>query len=313
MRPSIVGLPPKLDRAVAVDLTSQLRQLWSLQTGSPVGELDEDLGKLKRWFDPIATGERLRRELSNAPEAAPSASEPLFYMLPNNRALITPEGRAALTVIESACTAADPGDSVIYLDGQTLADVEAALVSTYRLWLRQRLDSVSGLLDHETSTLRPAAAGLLVTLLLNRNTAPERALPRPRERTKRTALEDALRVPAIAWSSEFTGKPASLEAFDLYRGWAIGELARRLGDTLHLGFHDRGLFIDPSHVDDAIDRLVADLKRRPDRLKARVPFAWSSLLNAYREVRPQLVSLGVAYDRASFTRHLGDRILAAMV
>lgn len=311
MTSAVLGLPSKIAREEAVALVSELRHLWSLQVGDPPGDLRDDLGKLKNWFDPIASGERLRRELGRAPDATTNVPDPLVYQLPGKKVLVTPEGRAALALIELACSSADPEAAVVYLDGPMLADVERTLVHTYRLWLRQRLDNVSSLLDHETSTLRPAAAGLLVTLLLNRNTAPERALPRPRDRAKRAALEEALRVPALAWSSKFTGRPASPEAFDLYRGWAIGELARRLGGALHLGFEDRGLFLDASHVDTAIDRVVSDLKRRPDRLRGRVPAAWTSLLGAYKEVRPQLVALGVAYDRAFFTKQLGDRILAA--
>src|SRR5438874_19402 len=131
MTSALLGLPSTLPRVEAVALAADLRQLWTLQVGVPPGDLHEDLIKLKTWFDPIATGERLRRVLAKAPEARQIAFDPLVYELPGERVLITPEGRAAITLLEDVCAGTDRNNTLVYFDGSALDAVEQAIARTY--------------------------------------------------------------------------------------------------------------------------------------------------------------------------------------
>lgn len=307
-----LGLDRVLEAEAAERLVAEITRLWIVQTGRSPGSLRDDLELLKRWFDPVASGERLRREVGRAPRREIAQIQPpLIYPINDEAVLVTPEGRVALDLLEAAI--ANPLGSTrrLLIDPELAARLMGELLVLYTGWCRQRLDGVVGLLTEETATLRPGAAGLLIVLLINRNTSAERAVPRPRNDTARRAIEYAIGTPAMAWTQEFTGRAPSGAAVDLYRGWAIGELARRLGPALHLGFDGPGIFIDESAVETAVGRLVADLERRPSNVRERVPASWAALLESYRQQRPVLASLGVAFELPSVTRALGDRLLAA--
>src|SRR5256885_10207583 len=49
-----------------------LDRTWTNMTGQHPGELNADLQLCKRWFDPIAQGHRLRRELAQVPSTTDS-------------------------------------------------------------------------------------------------------------------------------------------------------------------------------------------------------------------------------------------------
>lgn len=238
------------------------------------------------------------------------AHPPLIYPVGKTAVLVTPEGRVALELLDTAGMVPDSSARVL-IDPELAVELMAELMALYKGWSRQRLDGVAGLLSQETATLRPGAAGLLLVLLMNRNTSSERALPRPRDESARRAIESAIGSPAMAWTQEFTGRRPSGAGLDLYRGWAIGELARRLGPGLHLGFDQPGIFIEPTAVDTAVGRIVTDLQRRSAKARERVPSSWAALLDSYRQQRPVLASLGVAFELPSVTRQLGDRLFQA--
>lgn len=309
-----VGIPDLLPSAAAEELLESLEALWLAQIGVEPGELLGDLEALKRWFDPIASGERLRKALATVPVASDGSplQPPHIYRAGPDRVLITPEGRAAIEILRAAFSAATSltKPETLLLDMTSVDSVANALAKVYRSWSRRRLDGVVGLLRHETATLRPGAAGLLLVLLINRNTAKERALPRPKNPQQRMAVETAIREPALAWASAFTGRRASGAGMDLYRGWAVGELARRLGSTIHLGFGECGIYIDEDAVPVARQRLLDDLEKRPVRSRQRIPGSWSALMDAYRRSRPKLASLGLAFERPSTTQDLERQVLA---
>ncbi len=308
-----VGVPDVLSYSAASELAGALRSLWVAQVGAEPTTLREDLERLKEWFDPVASGDRLRRTLASAP---PEKHEwqfraPLVYSTAG-RVLITPEGRAALFVLADALDrqTGNAATSNVVPEQVLVNDVVNELADLYRSWSRQRLDGVAHLLGHETETLRPGAAGLLLVLLINRNTSAGRALPRSRIAAQRSPIEEAIREPALAWATAFTGKRASGVGIDLYRGWAIGELSRRLGSAFHLDFGDEGVYIEEDAVPSAIDRLVEDLAKRPARLRRRIPASWHALTDEYRRSRPRLTSLRLAFERPSFTQELERTLLA---
>ncbi len=303
------GLPDLLTRDEAELLLKELEQIWSDQTSTQTADLGSDLQSLKEWFDPVAKGDRLRRALASAPKGPETRSlpDPLIYRLSEDRCLITPEGRVAIEILRNALANKAVASGNRILPSSSADAFAVSLLDLYRDWSRQRLNDVSGLLKSETSTLRPGAAGLLLVLLLNRNIGTDQALPLPKDVDRRSIVEAAIREPALAWATEFTGRPASGASADLYRGWAIPELARRLGSGLHR--ENDVIYIEPNAVELAIGRLLDDLRARPTNARGRIPGAWNALLDAYGRSRPRLAGLGLAYERPSFTSELGRRLI----
>ena len=117
-------------------------------------------------------------------------------------------------------------------------------------------------------------------------------------------ISDAIAAPAAAYATTLTqtGRTGT-RTLDLYRGWPLGELRRRLGSALHRDF-ETGIYLEPEAVNDAIERLIEDIQRRSPRLRARVPAALEATLEAYESRRPQLMGLGLAFERPAQTRRL---------
>jgi len=277
--------------------------------------LEADLRIMKYWFDPIASGKRLRDVLGSMEPCGvpmgPDTSQ-LILRIDPERCILTPEGRAfawALRVsLEEAPGSAE--DGTLYLSQAAVTTALTLVNAVYRDWNQQRITSVTGLLTTETATLRPTAAGLLLVLLLNRNTSPDRRLPSPDNPAASAEVSRAIAAPAMAFARELTGTDKSSErGVDLYRGWAMGEIARRLGPGLHRS--SDGVWIDPNHEDIARRRLVGALGERPDSTRARLPGAIDAALKEYEKVRSVLSGLGVAHERPSNTRRLVEEILAA--
>jgi hypothetical protein len=285
--------------------------------------LIDDLTLMRAWFDPTAKGERVREAVAcvNVVRVElPFKDTLLVRDVGSGRRLVTPEGRVLISCLEAALDeyeatkAVGPirdEDSWLSFRNEDVAECTLLLLTTYRSWSRRRLDDVVGLLTSETSTLRPAAAGLLLTLLINRNTDPSRALPRPSDPRMLEIISEAIARPATTYATALTdSNRTSARSLDLYRGWPLGELRRRLGPSLHSGF-DSGIYIEPTAVEDAISRLVTDIERRPERLQARVPAALEATLATYEQLRPQLAGLGLAFENPAQTRRLIDTLQRA--
>lgn len=272
-----------------------------------------DLSALALWFDPTATEKRLRDVLEPLPLSGPAPLDAGVLMLAAGPdvALVTPEGRAALWCLRRARAAGAFGsaDAFVWLDPADRARAVAVVQDQYREWCQRRLRTVSSLLAGGSGTLRPTAAGMLLTLLVNRNTSPERAVPRPEDLQRRAVISAAITSPSLAFAHALAGRAKARDTgTDLYRGWAIGELARRLGTGL---VTDGGIYIRPDAEPVAVDRLAEDLRRRPLSLRQRVPDALDAALAEYERSRPVLNSLGLAHERPSHTAALRRRFLDA--
>ena len=152
--------------------------------------LRKDLEKLHHWFNPTATGRRLRDALNAVPPLRPGlaaqvggmdALGDLVEKVDDSRVLVSPEGRVAMWILAvgldlSKDTEPDEG---IWFSQQHVMSAWATLHDTYFEWNRQRIRDVTGLLRDETATFRPSAIALLLVLLINRNTSKERRLPAP--------------------------------------------------------------------------------------------------------------------------------------
>ncbi len=329
---NLFGATSTLPASQARQLLRDLKRIWSVQVASlPDGlrkssvlssaddsesALAEDLRLMKFWFDPIASGKRLRDVLGSIePAGVPGDDIPkeLLLAIDSERWLVTPEGRAVMWAIEASVNGdldSLPDHTNIYMSQGTMRSALVLVHEVYRDWNLQRITGVAGLLSGETATLRPTAAGLLLVLLLNRNTSPRRRLPPPDDPNASDEMTRAIAAPAIAFARELAGtEKASSRGVDLYRGWAMGEIARRLGTGLHHA--SDGVWIEPDHEDTARQRLIDALTDRPDRIRSRLPRAVDAALGEYERVRPVLSGLGMAHERPSNTRRLRDDIVAA--
>lgn len=349
---SVFGVPAILAPADAIELLTSLEQLFKAQVLAlkairpdivesrrpdrleeaslnyrppDRNQLVADLELLRAWFDPTAKGARVREAVSCVPPLRVSLAfddSLLIVHVGSGGRIVTPEGRALISCLRAAISehqAASPGDrgaadrDWLRLRDDDIAESVLALLSAYRKWTRRRLEDVVELLTSEPSTLRPAAAGLLLTLLINRNTDRSRALPRPNDRRHLEAISEAIAGPAIAYATTLTGTHKTDDrSLDLYRGWPLGELRRRMGVALHSGLGD-GIYLEPEAVEDAVRRLVLDIRRRPPRLRARVPQALEAALHAYEDRRPQLAGLGLAFESPGLTRRLLDTLRDAAI
>lgn len=318
------GLPSLLEPASATALLAQLQAVWTNQLASldstsavrartrieskDIADLEADLDLLTLWFDPIASGRRLRERVAALADVSYDRrpdDDQLVFEVDEGKFLLTPEGRAVMWTLQRHDLGAPDmrRDVLISLDDQ---DLTSDLVSSrYRNWALQRLTSVTRLLREETATLRPTAVGLLLVLLVNRNTSWERRLPSPGQPEASAAVSAAISAPALAFARAWTNQDrAQAHGLDLYRGWALGELARRLGANLHRA--DEGVWIDESGVALATDRLCESIAGRPAQMRQRTPHALEAALSEYRKVRSQLNALGLAYERPGVT----DKLIA---
>lgn len=277
------------------------------------GSIESDLDRLHRWFNPTATGKRLRESLAELQTTVPSSIPlgDLVEPIDAERMVVSPEGRVAMWILAAGIRdrdlSADASDP-LWLSRHQISVAWATLTDTYRKWNRQRLRDVTGLLREETASLRPSVLGLLLVLLINRNTSKERRLPASTSPRLSDDITRAVAEPALAFVQALSGERdsrADARGLDVYRGWVIGEIARRLGSGLH---REDGIWIDESAVPGAEDRLLAALLNRSPEQLPLVIKALNILLAEYQRVRPQLTTLGIAYERPSVTRRLFDKI-----
>lgn len=304
----LLGVPRAIAVEVAAAWHSSLLEVWQAQVGRAPGPLHDDLAALDRWFNPSRTGQSLRAaiakvtpvsiDMDDLPSQQPAGL--IWLDAGNGRLLITPEGRVLLEVLARSLKERPPG--WVLVEGESLADLMEVLVTWYRGVSRQRLLDVLALLNGDSKqTMGPAVAGLLLVLLVNRNTASERALLKfLDDRQVARALASAIATPAAAYAQAFASDSDAVNAVDPYRGWAYGELARRLGSSFHNT--ETGIYV--SDEDRALRLLADHVASRPRRQQLKVPEALDRALDAYYETRGVLHALGIAFERPSHTRRV---------
>lgn len=307
-------------REDALRLLDDLARCWEAAYG-PLESTDADLRATRRYFDPVATGRRLRGAINEVKQVDPPPvppPAPLALELPESRWLVTPDGRLAIDILSDALRDAD---DPVTIDAIAVIEAERRLLDLYRVWGRHRLDQVVKLQTGSERPLQigPIALGLL--LLVNRSTSETRALPcGPNDPLRRTvdaavfppvrAFEAAIQAPLS--ERQRLGLTGAQEKESLAGGWMPPELYRRFPFAVHepLKNEPQLLWVRPAGAKRFLEALAAALERRGEVTKARVPEAFDCLVNTLRENGPTLAAHGLLHERPSDTKALRQRLLS---
>lgn len=316
-RSSLLGLPPHLDEESALTLRRALTEIWTITVGAGPGELEADLDVCRRWFDPVAQGQRLRRELAQlkpSPPEVPDPGAPLTLSVGKSKRLVTPEGRCALDLLERLSSSG----SITIADAQTIP-YDRLLGQLYRKWSRHRLQSVVSLLSGSDKPLQIPAAGVVIALLVNRCTSEGRALTRFASGSARDVVDRAFFTPVQVFSDTLAPqRRGNRNDPRLVSGWMLYEARRRLGQDLVVidarGGVDGKVWITPESELDVIDKVCRDLARghRSPVSLTGVATAFDALVNELRKELPKLAAFGLVHERPHDTQRLRKRLLASL-
>lgn len=314
-----IDLGGLIARPHAKQLAVSLTQLWTLTMSTPLADLAGDLELLRRWFDPVAQGSRLRRDLQRLPAPASTWQDPgppLSLTAPDNKRLLTPEGRCALEILSQSLSGSVAYD--LFVADEPVRDVERLLLNTYRRWSRHRLDNVIDLLEGASKPLQISASGVVLTLLINRCTSRERALTRFASGPGREVIDEAFFAAVNAFSTTLNtrtrGNPANAR---LISGWMLYEAGRRLGDALVIEDARRGqdgaVWVVEDDTPHVLDVVARDLSRgRRGRIVVNtLAAAFDALVEALRQHLPGLAGFGLSHERPLATASLRRELLDA--
>lgn len=294
------GFPRTLDRTLALAVADALERIWRIQAGTAKSRRDG----LTRWFDPVATGARLRKqlaELGDAPlfservldrQAAELVTVPFVVEVSRDQLLLTAEGLELLDILRQ--TLAASSSDLVSLPWSLTDEADDRALEFYRGQTIKRLQSVIELQHGGGRVMLPASIGQVLFLLLNGNVGADKGLLRPDDRALGEvdqAIAKTTRTFVDALDHrDLKARAVSDGAFSLYSGYGLTEARRRLSPDLT---------IDPIGVaagarERVIDRLAMDLARRPDLTEAAVRDAVIRLADAYDAQRPVLAAHGLA-------------------
>jgi hypothetical protein len=314
-----LGLPDVISRSSALGLAKALRRLFEYSFGES-RTLEDDLAASARFFDPVAQGQRLRRELELLDESPVQVEElpsDWILVLPRSRAILTPEGVVAMHVLQDATAATD--DSSIFLRAATVEGCFRLLVQ-YRAWNRHRIEGVVALLEGRDKPLQHPAIGTLLTLLVNDNVGQRNALTRAgdNERERRRIIDEAFFGAVRAFTQVLSPTSRIKSGGDrLISGWYLGEISRRLGAGIRVtqpSAEEAGVvYLHEDAVQPALALVARDLARG-NRIRPDLPvlaLAYDALVDAFLERRGALASYGELHESPRLTARRREQLLAA--
>ena len=313
---SVLGISGFVTRERADELVSVLTEAWTAVFAQAPGDLSNDLALARRWFDPVAQGQRLRREIASLdplPDSLVDPQPPLTVSVGPGRWLVTPEGRCALDLLQHL-PAQERGH---FIGDDQVAPYERRLAILYREWSRHRLNSVVDLLSGSTKPLQIPAAGIVVALLVNRSTAEERALVRYTSDPERRVIDQAFFGSVQAFANVLAPKRrrSGLSA-QLISGWMLYEVRRRVGSDMVLldarGGHNGAVWIKVEGIENVIDTVSRDLVRghRARATVERFAEAFDELVDHLRRDSSALAGYGLAHERPRETRRIRESFAA---
>ena len=301
------------DSITAEEVDQQIQDLskaWQLVFKKPVGNLEEDLEATRCWFDPVARGQRLRREIAKLdpmPDGPANLKSPLTVRVEQGKFLVTPEGRCVLDLLQGL-----PKDQAVHnVTQEQIVPYERRLAKLYQSWSRHRLNSVVSLLEGTYRPIQIPAAGIVVALLVNRSTSPDRALIRFTSGPERGVVDRAFFAPIQEFSDILWPERRKSEiSAHLISGWMVYEVRRRVGSAVVLNDEGDGqngsLWIESAQESSVIEFLARDLVRghrvRVD--KDRFLRAFDGLVAELRRESKALAGFGLSHERPRNTARL---------
>lgn len=310
---ALFGLPASLAAQESAALARVLNALWANTYGQPVADFADDLDVCHRLFDPVARGSRLRENLATLPPAPPTPAsvsqwlrEPLVVSVDASRRIVGLEARIVLALLA-------PRDLSLTVTWTEQEIIEAYQISTsvYRSWSRQRLDQVIALRTGRAKEVMQAiAVGFVIALLVNRSTAPERALQVADIDRPDDEIDGAVFAAADAFARHISGRNRRSEAqHRLKGGYGATEASRRLGEMLVRD--SRGVYIAPGRSDEVVAVLANDLARRPRLTSESLTAGLDDLVATYRQSFARMALKSPSHERAADTRALVAQVIDA--
>lgn len=315
----MLGLPEYIPETERARLVHDLATLWQLTVGTPPTDLDLDLEACRTWFDPVAQGQRLRRQIADLP-TIPSAFTappgPLTVRVGTSKFLVTPEGRCVLDLL----SALDRNRTGHVISQAAVLPYERRLARLYQRWSRHRLETVLELLAGSSKPLQIPAAGVVIALLVNRCTSEERGLTRFANGEAKEIVDRAFFAPIRAFSDVLAPSGRRNRTNPrLVSGWMLYEARRRLGDGLVVIDARQGsdgkVWIRPEKRDDVVDRVCSDLARghRARANPETFGTAYDALVEELRRSLPTLAGFGLVHERPRQTEELRCQLLDGLV
>lgn len=290
-----------------------LTSIWTETMGAEPADLEEDLASARRWFDPVAQGQRLRRELlaldSTFVDGEPGP--PWTLEVGHETLLVTPEGRCLIDYLLNSNADRTEGGAAKVVDAY-----DRLLGSLYREWSRHRIESVVGLLAGRGKPLQIPAAGVVIALLVNRCTDERRAVTRFAGGPNRDLVDIAFFAPVQRFADVLSPSGRRDRTNQrLVSGWMLHEARRRLGDGMEVqdarGGHDGKAWIRADAVSDVIRRVARDLSRghRAHATPGLFAEAFDALVEELRAQLPSLAAFGLIHERPRDTARLRAELL----
>lgn len=310
---TLLGVSGGVTAEEADQLVQNLSEAWEVVYKRPVRGLDDDLIASRFWFDPVAQGQRLRREISKLvtmPEHLDDPGPPLTLCVEPQKWLVTPEGRCVLDLLKRLPTK----QSTYSVTPEQIAPYERRLARLYRDWSRHRLNSVVALLAGTTKPLQIAAAGIVVALLVNRSTSEDRALIRYTTDPERSVVDKAFFASVQVFADILSpSRRRSEMGTQLVSGWMLYEVRRRIGDAMVMkdarGNRNGAVWIQADSEPFVVDIVARDLVRGHRTRVGPEKFAeaFNSLVTELRRESKALAGFGLAHERPRDTARLRQR------
>lgn len=314
----IFGVPRAQTIGEAKTLHDTIEALWQICYSAPIALLEEDIEKCRRYFDPVARGHKLRERLaalqSVPPDVLAAANrlrEPLIVDAGSGRLLVGVEGRLLVELLRQYD---NHHDMVVIPAEEAYAGTQFAL-AIYRSWTRHRLDQVLALREGRgNEVLQATSVGVVLAILVNRSTAPDRAIGRTADEQVRERIDDAIHRAAASFADKIsTSRSRSRMEQRLVGGYWLTEARRRLADHLVITDSPRGetslVYIPEQYRDNVIDFLAHDLARRFNLREDALTSAFDMLVDTLRAASNQLAGQRMTFERPADTVRLRTRLL----
>lgn len=309
----VFGLSLTLTSAEASQLRTMLCELWALTYGEAPGELEQDLGRCRDFFDPTARGFKLRDRIASLPEVPPSAYAEALKMpkeivtdAGDGRLIVGVEARLVLSLLEDGYRCQPGGHWVLPPAAARVAEAHALHV--YRTWSVRRLsDAIALRTGRGREVLQATSVGIVLALLVNCADSPDRAVIRPGEGPGHP-VDEALHSAAVAFADGITtSRTRSSDERRLHGGYMLSEARRRLADKI--SGYPEAVYIRPDSVGDVIRFLGSDLARREPLTSTQLSDAFGRLVDVFRDNARKLAAHDAIYESPAATRSLREKLL----